>query len=90
MKLEESRKIIDEIDDRISELFKKRIETVYEVAEYKKANNLPILNSQREKDIIDRVTKGMDEEMTDYTKTLFTTLFEISRSYQQKRLNTKQ
>lgn len=84
MKLEDSRKIIDEIDDEILKLFKKRIDTVYEVSEYKRANNLPILNSQRERDIISRVTEGMDDELAGYTKTLYTTIFDISRSYQQR------
>lgn len=82
MDLKEIRKKIDIIDDEILKLFTERMETVKDVAEYKKANNLPTLNSQRERDIIARVTDGMDDEMASYTKSLYSTMFEVSRSYQ--------
>ncbi len=86
MKLEDSRKIIDDIDNKIKELFLKRMETVQEVAAYKLANNLPVLNSQREREIIARITDDMDDQMAGYTKSLFTTLFDISRSSQNRNL----
>lgn len=82
MDLKEIRNRIDKIDDQLLELFVERMETVKEVAEYKKANNLPVLNSQRERDIICRVTEGMTDEMAAYTKSLYSTMFEVSRSYQ--------
>ncbi|MBE6686387.1 MAG: bifunctional chorismate mutase/prephenate dehydratase [Ruminococcaceae bacterium] len=82
MDLKEIRNRIDVIDDEILKLFTERMETVKEVAEYKRAKNLPTLNSQRERDIIARVTDGMDDEMASYTKSLYSTMFEVSRSYQ--------
>ena len=82
MDLKEIRNKIDTIDDKILELFKERMETVKDVAEYKKVNNLPVLSTQREREIICRITNGMDDEMAAYTKSLYTTMFEVSRSYQ--------
>ncbi|MBR5516089.1 MAG: chorismate mutase [Clostridia bacterium] len=89
MDLKEIRNKIDNIDDKILELFKERMETVKAVAEYKKVNNLPVLNSQRERDIICRVTDGMDDEMAAYTKSLYSTMFEVSRSYQHQANSAK-
>ncbi len=82
MDLKDIRNKIDSIDDQLIVLFKKRMELVNDVAAYKRANGLPVLNSQREKDIIDRVTQGMDDSMVAYAKIWFTTMFECSRSYQ--------
>lgn len=82
MDLKEIRNKINVIDDKILKLFTERMETVKDVARYKKANNLPTLNSQRERDIICRVTEGMDDEMAAYTKSLYSIMFEVSRSYQ--------
>lgn len=39
----ECRKMINEIDDQMKELFLKRMEVVSNVALYKKENNMPIL-----------------------------------------------
>jgi len=69
-------------------LFKQRMETVKEIADYKKANNTPILNSGREREILYRVTGIAGEELQEYTKILFSTLMELSRDYQEDRLTT--
>ncbi len=82
MDLKEIRNRIDGIDDELVKLFKERMAVVSDVAEYKRANNLPVLNSQRERDIICRVTEGLDDEMATYMKAWFSTMFEVSRSYQ--------
>ena len=41
---------IDEIDDKIVELFTQRMETAAKIADYKKAENLPILDPKREEE----------------------------------------
>ncbi len=82
MDLKEIRNRIDDIDTELVRLFKERMEVVSDVAAYKRANGLPVLNAQRERDIIARVTDGLDDEMAAYMKTWFTTMFEVSRSYQ--------
>lgn len=80
------RREIDEIDNELTRLFEKRMGLVMEVAEYKRDNNLPVLNSLREREIVSRVTKNQNDEMAEYTKVLFNTLFDLSRSYQSQRL----
>jgi len=87
MDMSQLRNQIDEIDDKIVELFKERMEIVTGVAEYKKQNNMPIFHRGRERDIINRVTKQVPHEMAVYTKTLYNTLFEVSRAYQSKKIN---
>ena len=82
MQLDEIREQIDKTDDAIIRLFKERMELAASVAAYKKENNMPILNSKRERDIISRVIKDVPEDLRGYTKMLMQTLFSLSRSYQ--------
>ncbi len=85
--LENIRKEIDRVDDQLVDLFKERLELAGEVAAYKQEHNLPILNSSREREIIQRLTKEQDDFMACYTKILFTTLFDLSRSHQASKMN---
>ncbi|MDR0219992.1 MAG: chorismate mutase [Lachnospiraceae bacterium] len=80
--LDEIRKEIDSIDDQIKELFEKRMECVSKAAAYKAENQLPTLDTAREREIVARVTAGQPDEFAGYTKTLFNTIFDLSRSYQ--------
>lgn len=82
--LTEIREKIDKIDDVLAELFTERMELAYKVAEYKKANNMEILNSKREREIVNRLTGKTKEEYATYLKILYNTIFDLSRSYQAK------
>ena len=88
MELQDYRNQLDQIDDQIAALFKQRMETVKQVADYKKAHNTPILSASRERDILYRVTGLCGEELQEYTKILYATLMELSRDYQEDRLST--
>lgn len=55
--LQNLRNEIDEIDKQLVELFEKRMETVLKVAQYKKENNIPILNKSREDEVIENNVK---------------------------------
>ena len=85
MDLKELRGKIDEIDDSLVALFVKRIELSAQVADYKKANNLPIYVPAREREILQEVAAKAGPEMANYTRVLYSMLFELSRSYQRKR-----
>ncbi|GEN50792.1 chorismate mutase [Alkalibacterium pelagium] len=50
--LDQCREEIDLIDQQLTALFEKRMETVLKVGEYKKAHNLPILDAGREEAVI--------------------------------------
>lgn len=84
MDLDKYRQEIDQTDDEIKQLFEKRMDIAVKIAEYKKSNGLPVLNRTREREIIGRVTAGESDELAGYTKLLFTTLFDLSRSYQSR------
>lgn len=84
MDLEQCREKIDKIDDQLADLFKQRMELATEVAEYKKANNMNVLNNEREREIIDRMTARNGDDLAIYTKVFYNTLFDLSRSAQVK------
>ncbi|MCI9038242.1 MAG: bifunctional chorismate mutase/prephenate dehydratase [Oscillospiraceae bacterium] len=88
MELKDYREQLDRIDDQLAALFKQRMETVKQVADYKKEHNTPVLNAGRERDILYRVTGLCGEELQEYTKILYSTLLELSRDYQENRLST--
>ena len=84
MELNEIRKEIDAIDSEIVELYKKRVTLSANVAEYKRANNMPVLDSSRERALLNKVSELSGEEFEEYTRTLYSTILDLSRSYQHK------
>ena len=85
MDLTEIRKDIDKIDDELVRLFCARMDLSAKVADYKKANNMPILVPARERAILQSVAEKAGPELANYTRVLYSMLFELSRSYQSKR-----
>ena len=82
MDLESLRKEIDQVDTQITDLFVKRMKLCAEVAHYKKSKGLNIVNQGREREILARVSAQAGDELDGYTRILFATLFDLSRSYQ--------
>ncbi len=81
MELSEIREKIDAVDDQLLRLFLERMTLSEAVAAYKNENHQPILNKQREREILAKVMeKSGDKER--YAYHLFSTLFELSRSRQ--------
>ncbi len=89
MNLDDLRKEIDRIDDKLLQLFQERMGIVKDIAEYKKVHNIPILNSELEKAKLSDIISKTDDELVFYTQILFNTLFDTSKSYQEK-LNISQ
>lgn len=87
MELSDYRNQLDQIDGQLVALFKQRMETVKQVADYKREHNTPVLAAGRERDILYRVTGLCGEELQEYTKILYSTLLELSRDYQEDRLS---
>lgn len=86
--LEKCRLIIDEEDEIIREAFLKRMKAVEGVIKYKKENNLKILDSSREKSIIDSaLAKINDVRMKKYYEALIKEIMAISKEYQKELLN---
>ncbi len=89
MELSKIRNEIDSIDDNIIQLFNQRMALAQEVATYKKQNNKAVLDNAREREIVSRLTEGMDDENANYVSVLYSTIFEISRAKQSKLLTRK-
>ena len=85
MDLNELRLEIDKIDDALVQLFVQRMEVSARIADYKKANDLPIFVPSREAEKLLDVAKKAGPEMAQYTKVLYDLLFELSRGYQSQR-----
>ena len=85
MDLKDYRKEIDAIDDQLVQLFGKRMDIAAKIADYKKENNLPIFVPAREREKLADVARKAGPEMANYTRVLYSMLFELSRSYQSKR-----
>ena len=79
--LADIRKEIDGIDKELIELFKKRMDCAKAVGEYKKANNVPILNQKREDEILGEVQKK-GGEYGHYARLLYANIMELSRALQ--------
>jgi len=84
MELKELRNEIDSIDDELVKLFAQRMDVAARIAEYKKENGMPILVPSRERQKLTDVANKAGPEMANYTRVLYSMLFELSRSYQSK------
>ncbi len=84
-KLEEAREIINNVDKEMINLFISRMKASKLVAEYKKENNLPILDQKREDLIIEKNLNLLNnEEISQYYLEWFKTLLKVSKEYQTK------
>ena len=75
------REEINDIDAKLVELFKQRMDCAKQVGEYKKENDLPILNQDRENEILDIVEKD-GGEYGYASRLLFSNIMELSRALQ--------
>lgn len=88
MDLSQVRQRIDDIDQQMVDLFIARMEAAMAAAEAKAKSGAPVLDAGRERDILYRVAGQAGPELERYAKALYTTLFDVSRSYQRSRLQT--
>lgn len=87
MDLNELREDIDVIDNQILDLFEKRMKLCTDVALYKKENNLPIFQSSRENQIIEKVkNKTENPDFKDSAAAFFTSIMDISKYLQQQEI----
>lgn len=87
MELSEIRKEIDALDEKLLPLFLERMEKCAQVAKYKKENALPVLNSGREQEILQRVREKAGS-MGEYASRFFEDIMSISKDYQRAILGT--
>jgi len=82
--LEQCRKEIDTIDKELLILFEKRMDVAVRVANYKKENNLPIYDEERESKIIKKNVDNLENKHYDLlARRFFLSIMELSRSLQE-------
>ena len=86
MELSQLREQIDAIDKELVELFKRRMAVSSAVAEYKKQNGMNVLDASRERALLQKVSELSGEEFEEYTRTLYASILDLSRSYQHRML----
>ena len=85
--IDDYRNRIDEIDKEITKLFEERMDTVINIAKYKKDNNLPIFNRDREDEVIEKnVGYLKNNDYAEETRKFFISLMEVSRELQSRKM----
>ena len=86
--LQEARKIINEVDAQMAQLFVRRMQAAEMVAEYKQAHGMPILDAAREEEVIRNGAERVErDELRGYYMDFMRDTMAISRRYQQKLLH---
>ncbi len=81
--MEKLRQQIDEIDKKITALFEQRMDIVKGVIDYKMKNNLPILNSKREGEVVEKNIRYLEnKQYAPYLKEFYEGLMAVSRKMQ--------
>lgn len=89
--LKQLRVEIDRIDRQLVDLFKERMEVARGVAEYKIANGMPVLDPERERQVLEAKANMVDEpEMKADVNKLFETIMSMSRAHQRAIMKGKE
>lgn len=88
MNIDEYRNRIDRIDKQLVTLFCERMDTASDIAAWKKEQKRPVFDPERERQKLLEVASSVPEELREYTASLYSLLFELSRSYQNRLLGT--
>ena len=86
MNLEQLRLEIDRVDEQLVKLIQERMDIAADIAAYKQQHDLPVLHAAREREKLAMITESSREDMKDYMRVLYSLLFELSRSYQNRLL----
>lgn len=86
MDLQEIRTEIDALDHELLSLFERRMALCRNVALYKKENNLPIFQPEREKRLLDKIEQEASPELQNAARTMFSVILDISKQLQSRML----
>lgn len=84
--IENLRNKIDNIDNQLIKLLEKRFEIAIEIANYKKYNNIPILQKDRENIILNKVKKTSKDELSRHIINIFKYILSTSKKIQQENI----
>lgn len=82
MDLTDYRNQIDSIDDEICRLFTERMKVVNEIGEYKRSHDLPVNSGSRENEILARISKQLPQDLEEFGRILYHSIFDISKAYE--------
>ena len=82
MDIQELRGVIDGIDSRIVELYNKRMQVTSEIGAWKRERGLPVVDTQRERELLNRVGELAGEENEPGVRALFSMLMAESSTRQ--------
>ena len=81
--LQDARSRIDQIDKEMARLFQERMEAVADVAAYKDAHDLPVLDEAREEQVIRKNLERIErEELKPFYRQYIQMQMDISKQYQ--------
>lgn len=80
--LQELRWEIDGIDRELVELFRRRMDVTRRVGEYKRANGIPVLDQERERQVLQNKGELAGEKLRPAVITLYQTIMALSRRQQ--------
>ncbi len=85
--LEGFREEIDLIDKQITNLFEERMNIVLKIAQYKKENNISVLHSSREEEVISKAVSNLkNKDYETELTTLLNCIMDISKNIQNKKV----
>ena len=82
MELQELREKIDRVDDELIRLYGERMELTRQVGRWKRENGIPVLDTERERNLLNRVGEKAGEENENGVRALFGFLMAQSRTSQ--------
>ena len=85
--LNEYRKVINKLDNEMIDIIKQRMKVSIKIGKYKKDNNIKVLNTGREEEVIDNIIKynNVDKDLCleeEFIKELWTSLMNYSKKIQ--------
>tara|TARA_B100000524_G_C23652305_1_gene370547 strand:- start:2518 stop:2787 length:270 start_codon:yes stop_codon:yes gene_type:complete len=83
-KLEKYRSQINDIDKKILDLIENRMSLSFKIGTYKKENKIPILNSNREKEVLDLLNKYNNDNSLNLEEEFINELWINIMSYSKK------
>lgn len=89
MDINDYRLEIDEIDKEIIDALARRMKVSEKIGKYKADNNMRVLDLSREQKKLKEIANLAPEELKDYAKILYSTIFQISKDYQKKKIGAE-
>ena len=88
MEINELRTKIDSLDKEIVKLLTERMGVSAQVAAYKIANGMPVLDKTREAALLEKIS-SLSGDMSEYTHEIYLEILKQSRAYQEKLMEKK-